>query len=119
MTRHTGMIFWPLLSSLLLGSSLSQAQRLPRGSQVSPAKIGGTATATVFATDLRFPRGLKFGPDERLFVAESGLGGGDDTIGLCDQDPNFGPYHSGPTSRISSFDLQGKGTIVVDNLPSS
>jgi len=103
----------------LFVSSFSFSQRLPHrpGGAANSAR-SVSAGATVFATDLRFPRGVKFGPDARLYVAESGLGGEDDTIGLCDQDPNFGPYHSGRTSRVTSFDLQGNRTVVVDNLPS-
>jgi glucose/arabinose dehydrogenase len=98
----------------------SSAQRFPHRSGNAANNVQpGAAIATVFATDLRFPRGLKFGPDSRLYVAESGLGGNDDTIGLCDQDPVFGPYHSGRTSRVTSFDLKGNRTVVVDNLPSS
>ena len=100
--------------------SFSNAQRFPH--RAGTAKDGvhsGIATATVFATDLRFPRGLKFGPDSRLYVAESGLGGAETTVGLCDQDPNFGPFQSGRTSRVTSFDLQRNRTVVVNNLPSS
>ena len=120
MSRHETIALWLLVPSLLLCSaSVSQTRRFPYDSGASAKKFVGTATATVFATGLRFPRGLKFGPDGRLYVAESGLGGEDTTIGLCDQDPNFGPYHSGRTSRVSSFDLEGNRRVSVDNLPSS
>jgi len=110
-----------IATSLLFGiCSFSNAQRFPH--RASTAKDGvhsGIATATVFATDLRFPRGLKFGPDSRLYVAESGLGGTETTVGLCDQDPNFGPFQSGRTSRVTSFDLHRNRTVVVDQLTSS
>ena len=100
--------------------SFSSAQRFPHRAGTAKNNVqSSVANATVFATDLRFPRGLKFGPDSRLYVAESGLGGEDTTVGLCDQDPNFGPFHSGRTSRVTSFDLQGNRTVVVDHLPSS
>lgn len=100
--------------------SFSSAQRFPhRAGNAKTGPQSGVATATVFAKDLRFPRGLKFGPDTRLYVAESGLGGTDSTVGLCDQDPNFGPFLSGRTSRVTSFDLQRNRSVVVDNLPSS
>jgi hypothetical protein len=119
MTKHKWIASSAFLLSLLLEPSLSQAQRFPHGTRVPATKSGGAGEPTVFATNLRFPRGLKFGPDGRLYVAESGLGGEDTTIGFCDQDPNFGPYHSGRSSRVSSFDMQGNRAIAVDNLPSS
>ena len=100
--------------------SFSSAQRFPHRAGTAKNNVqSSVANATVFATDLRFPRGLKFGPDSRLYVAESGLGGDDTSVGLCDQDPNFGPFQSGRTSRVTSFDLQGNRTVVVDHLPSS
>ena len=111
-----------MAAGLFLGiSSFSGAQRFPHpgGTATSRVPSGAAATASVFATDLRFPRGLKFSPDSRLYVAESGLGGEDSTVGQCDQDPNFGPFLSGRTSRVTSFDLQGNRTVAVDNLPSS
>ena len=101
-------------------SSFCSAQRFPHPGGSATSRVpSGAATATVFATDLRFPRGLKFGPDSRLYVAESGLGGEVSTVGLCDQDPNFGPFLSGPSSRVTSFDLHGNRNVVVDNIPSS
>lgn len=120
MTRYEKLKTLIVVSLLFSICSFSNAQRFPH--RTGTAKSGlqsGVATATVFATDLRFPRGLKFGPDSRLYVAESGLGGTETTVGLCDQDPNFGPFQSGKTSRVTSFDLQGNRTVVVDRLPSS
>jgi sugar lactone lactonase YvrE len=100
--------------------SFSNAQKLPHSADIAANSVqSGLAHATVFATGLRFPRGLKFGPDSRLYVAESGLGGTETTVGLCDQDPNFGPFQSGKTSRVTSFDLHGNRRVVVNNLPSS
>ena len=46
---------------------------------------GGVPTVKVFATGLNSPRGLKFGPDGNLYVAEAGLGGTNSTVGTCDQ----------------------------------
>jgi hypothetical protein len=76
-------------------------------------------TVTVFATGLEYPRGLKFGPDGYLYVAEAGSGGTMSTDGICDQViPPVGPYLGGFTSRISKVASDGTVTTVAENLPS-
>jgi len=40
---------------------------------------------SVFASGLNGPRGLKFGSDGDLYVAEAGLGGTTSTVGKCVQ----------------------------------
>ncbi|HKA21247.1 MAG TPA: ScyD/ScyE family protein, partial [Blastocatellia bacterium] len=76
---------------------------------------------TVFATGLINPRGLKFGPDGKLYVADGGTGGADSTIGICDQVPfPVGPYTGSATGgRISIIDHSGELTTLTDTLPSS
>jgi sugar lactone lactonase YvrE len=108
------------LSLFLSLYSFSNAQRFPHSARTATNGLhSGVGTATVFATGLRYPRGLKFGPDSRLYVAESGTGGSTTTVDICAQDPNFGPFQSGTTSRVTSFDLQGNRTVVVKDIPSS
>jgi hypothetical protein len=80
-----------------------------------------TASMRVFAEGLHNPRGLKFGPDGYLYVAEAGQGGSNSTVGECDQVIfPVGPYKGGTTGgRISKIDAQGVVTTVTDQLPSS
>ncbi len=78
------------------------------------------STFKVFATGLINPRGLKFGPDGYLYVAEAGIGGTNSTVGDCKQVPApVGPYTGGYTARISRISPDGEVETVAENLPSA
>src|SRR5664279_4641900 len=73
---------------------------------------------TVVANGLDGPRGLKFGPDGALYVAEAGRGGPNGGF-ACEQVPApVGPYHGGLTARVSRISAHGQRTTVVSGLPS-
>lgn len=77
-------------------------------------------TTKVFSTGFNNPRGLKFGPDGYLYVAEGGIGGTNSSSKCMQVIPPVGPYTGSVTgSRISRIDKDGMRTTWVDNLPSS
>ena len=87
----------------------------------APAPTPSAATVSRVVAGLDNPRGLEFGPDGYLYVAEGGTGGSDMTsMHDCEQAHGIvGPYSGGYTSRISRIDGSGTRTTVVDALPSS
>jgi len=107
---------------VLVGAATAGALLLlaPLGAVASaPAPDDLSPNVSVVATGLNNPRGLKFGPDGSLYVAEGGLGGTNSTDGQCEQvAPPVGPYTGGPTARISKIDMAGTRATVVDGLPS-
>jgi hypothetical protein len=89
---------------------------------VRPAVHAGAPVP--IAWGLNNPRGLTFGPDGSLYIAEGGVGGSNVSPQQkpnCWVDPlSVGPYSGDTTgSRILKLDPNGTMTTFVDNLPSS
>jgi hypothetical protein len=88
-----------------------------------PALAQQPNTFTVYAKGLEGPRGLRFGPDGDLYVAEAGTGGTNSTKGLCTQVPGPpggpGPWTGGPNARISKISSNGTRTTVASGFPST
>jgi hypothetical protein len=79
-----------------------------------------SSNVSVFATGFSNPRGLKWGPDGNLYVAEGGTGGKAPPVSTCDQVPApVGPYTGGFNARISKVTPDGTRTTLVDRLPST
>jgi hypothetical protein len=78
------------------------------------------AGVSVYATGLNNPRGLEFGPNGVLYVAEGGLGGAlTTTPAQCEQAHGVvGPYSGGFNARISKI-VGGVPVPVASGLPSS
>lgn len=104
----------------LIASSLLFAAVVASGVSGGQMLAQLPANETVYASGLEGPRGLAFGPDGTLYVAEAGLGGKTATTGTCAQvPPPIGPYTGGSTARISKIDTAGKRTTLASGLPST
>jgi hypothetical protein len=86
----------------------------------SVADAQTSSNVSVFATGFSNPRGLKWGPDGNLYVAEGGTGGKAPPSSTCDQvPPPVGPYTGGFNARISKVTPDGTRTTLVSGLPST
>jgi hypothetical protein len=109
-----------LMSSI---RSLSSVLILAAGALAPAVILAQTpSTFTVYASKLEAPRGLRFGPDGALYVAEAGTGGTNSTATVCpnDQVPApVGPYTGGKTARISRIGSNNTRTTVASGFPST
>ena len=107
-----------------VGAARSQAADLPGAPIASPG-----VTVEVVANGLEDPRGLVFGPDNRLYVAEAGITQGifvpppppveePPTRTRCSVYWPVGPATPGYTGRVSRINRDGSVSVVASGLPS-
>jgi hypothetical protein len=79
-------------------------------------------SVTTYASGLTNPRGLAFGPDGHLYVAEAGVGGGQTPADIdpdCPVDVNiYSPYTAGYSGRVTRVLADGTTETVAEDLPS-
>lgn len=85
------------------------------------ARSATQSNVSVYAVGFNNPRGLTFGPDGLLYVAEGGPGGSNSTVGQCQQVPApVGPYTGAPLGgRISKVLPTGARVTVTQAFPTS
>jgi hypothetical protein len=108
-----------LAGFLLMGSSVLYADSF--GPSSDRKHKPSRPSVTTYATGLTSPRGLTFGPDGKLYVAQAGTGGSLTATGGpgCPVNFNiFSPYTAGYSGSVIRVRRDGTKETVVDNLPS-
>jgi hypothetical protein len=114
--EHEMKLIGSLSAALIIASAVGSFAPAP-----STAQAAVEPTPFMLASGLEGPRGLRFGPDGYLYVAEAGTGGTNSTIGQCPQvpgPPGPGPDTGGLTARISKISPSGIVTTVASGFPS-
>jgi hypothetical protein len=112
-----------VLTGLLLanGCAADADEVSEQTSEVRGPRGPRTPQVEVFASGLTNPRGLTFGPDGSLYVAQTGLGGpltATDTPD-CPAIVNiYSPYHAGYDGSIVRIRPNGTKQVVASGLPS-
>jgi hypothetical protein len=105
-----------LIGFVLAGSSVLRAEAAGPAGAKSPGPV-----VTNYATGLTNPRGLAFGPDGHLYVAEAGTGGEQTATGEADCPAIvniYSPYEAGYSGRVTRVLADGTTQTVAANLPS-
>lgn len=102
--------------SLVAASTLFLAASLATTSAHAQLPTG----ASVYASHLNGPRGLAFGPDGTLYIAEAGSGGATPVPAGCPiLAPPLGPSHGGYTGRVSRVLPNGQQNVFLNGFPST
>ena len=116
----------PVVAALTLAALAGCDSPRPTAPVASAAPDAAHAAApnapTVIVSGLQYPRGLTFGRDGAIYVAEAGMpeANSTSTVGLCPQTPPpVGPYVGGFGGRVSRVTMDGQRTTVADGLPSA
>ena len=111
------LFFVLLIASCKKENMPSQSQDTAEKSVVEKTS-SPLATVSVFSTGFNNPRGLKFGPDGYLYVAEAGTGVGT-TLSCPERSPDE-PYMGSPVggriSKVSPLGLRSGGHVEAARL---